>query len=326
MSHQLYRILRPDEVTQKGDEYIGIHGQRDLERCPASVGIPVVRAIVLRPVPSGWRKWDEVKPTEADADDNKNVYFVYSGKEAQTYGYHKWHDSNWAGCTDIHWHPLPKLPVLKKGAPEPESEQSPAPDKLQELKLVMDAISANDALDDLHYDDGDVFLNCNDAFYWGCSDCEVITAADIPEFERAHRDSKEYEGTLLFIARKRGERPQGAVYSRIHPDEWALFDACGPPREKSISNPVGTEDRVAYAERKKKDNRENMPTVLMAKIAALELELAGKPVKPEPLDERARFLKWYQSFCALVTHCQKDQEVCENAMFAAWQAATSQKV
>lgn len=41
----------------------------------------------------------------------------------------------------------------------------------------------------------------------------------------------------LFCARVRGERPQGACYSRYPQELWPLFDAVGPERETGLGNP-----------------------------------------------------------------------------------------
>lgn len=95
------------------------------------------------------------------------------------------------------------------------------------------------------------FVNCNDLFDWGCSDCEILTPDRLPLLGRAltdcakalgHGDDAEKRGWPwgidLFVARLRGERPQGAAYP---PKElsalWPLFDACGPERSKGHGNP-----------------------------------------------------------------------------------------
>lgn len=43
--------------------------------------------------------------------------------------------------------------------------------------------------------------------------------------------------SLLFSARSRGMRPQGAYYKLFPRDTWELFDACGPEREVGVGNP-----------------------------------------------------------------------------------------
>lgn len=79
-------------------------------------------------------------------------------------------------------------------------------------------------------------INCNDLFYWGCADAEPIEVEDIPLLEQATEDS-EYYGDLLFCARKRKMRPQGAYYQQFNEEDAALFNAAGPKRETGYGNP-----------------------------------------------------------------------------------------
>lgn len=86
------------------------------------------------------------------------------------------------------------------------------------------------------------FANCNDEFYWACADAEEITSvADVVGIRQAimdvrlatggkiHHDSV---GVELWVARKRGMRPQQPSYRECYPQEtWPLFDACGPERD-----------------------------------------------------------------------------------------------
>lgn len=85
-------------------------------------------------------------------------------------------------------------------------------------------------------------VNCSDEFAWACADAEPITPADIDALEQAFTDVRAvdpdalYQAPMLFVARKRGMRPQGAAYptdARLHP----LFDACGPERQIDLGNP-----------------------------------------------------------------------------------------
>jgi hypothetical protein len=93
------------------------------------------------------------------------------------------------------------------------------------------------------------FVNCNDVFCWGTSDCEDLTPERLPLLGKALDDcaaalggdadaeKKGWPwGIDLFVARLRGERPQGAAYptdQRL----WPLFDACGPERKTGLGNP-----------------------------------------------------------------------------------------
>jgi hypothetical protein len=95
------------------------------------------------------------------------------------------------------------------------------------------------------HDDGTVepkvSINVNDVFFWGCADSEDIEVEDLPLFcectEACKAAGDPYNGSLLYAARKRGERPQGAFYTYIEQSAWPLFDACGPEREVDFGNP-----------------------------------------------------------------------------------------
>lgn len=93
-------------------------------------------------------------------------------------------------------------------------------------------------------DDGEVkfFAQCNDVFAWGCADCEEILPADLEALEAAATDARtvadgECYVAELYSARRRGMRPQGAVYKNLPEGMWPMFDACGPERETGLGNP-----------------------------------------------------------------------------------------
>ena len=82
------------------------------------------------------------------------------------------------------------------------------------------------------------FVNCNDLFFWGCSDLEDIsTDKDLDLLEKSFIDAPIY-GAELYCARKRNMRPQGAIYKYITKEEVRFFDECGPRREVGPGNPV----------------------------------------------------------------------------------------
>jgi len=93
------------------------------------------------------------------------------------------------------------------------------------------------------------FVNCNDLFFWGCSDCEPITAENIELLERTaaeiHDDHKQFMGEL-FVARWRKMRPQGACYKSWPDHIKELFNACGPERSIDIGNPYTQDQKYAY--------------------------------------------------------------------------------
>ena len=89
-----------------------------------------------------------------------------------------------------------------------------------------------------------IYVNCNDVFAWGCSDVEELTAENLHDAAQAKADvmalggKGSYNWPLLFCARQRKMRPQGAMYKHIDPALWPLFDAAGPPRQAGLGNPV----------------------------------------------------------------------------------------
>lgn len=89
-----------------------------------------------------------------------------------------------------------------------------------------------------------LFINCNDVFLWGCSDCEEVTPDNIAILEQCVKDvelitERRRHAEVLFCCRVRNMRPQGAYYEeRYCPKElWSLFDAAGPERETGVGNP-----------------------------------------------------------------------------------------
>lgn len=112
--------------------------------------------------------------------------------------------------------------------------------ELDRIRSVLAAASDLEIRDHVYwYEDCKFFVLCNDVFYWGCADCEDInTQADIDILRKACADSDSETGPLLYCARKRGIRPQGAVYEHLDKKFHALFDECGPSREAQFLNPV----------------------------------------------------------------------------------------
>lgn len=91
-----------------------------------------------------------------------------------------------------------------------------------------------------------IFLvNCSDVFTWGTADCERIDdESDLNGLEQAIWECEVImgryrgaDGFLLWVARKREMRPQGAFYDHLDKELWHLFDACGPVRETDTLNP-----------------------------------------------------------------------------------------
>lgn len=95
---------------------------------------------------------------------------------------------------------------------------------------------------------------CNDVFFWGCADVEELEAEDVPMlkeikkmlFEMSRNESGKFinqfylHGDILFCAKKRKMRPQGAMYKHIPKELWHLFNECGEHRPEDFGNPIAT--------------------------------------------------------------------------------------
>jgi hypothetical protein len=115
-------------------------------------------------------------------------------------------------------------------------------DKLEYYEEIMRLTHYHDCQEDIYFyptKTGDGYIacvNCNDLFYWACGDAESIQIDDVPLFKQSLEDS-EFMGPLLYCARKRKMRPQGAYYESFFPEDVPLFNATGPKREVGFGNP-----------------------------------------------------------------------------------------
>lgn len=90
--------------------------------------------------------------------------------------------------------------------------------------------SIHDIQNEIYWtEDLEFAILCNDVFFWGCADAEEITEDDLELLKDSVNDAGDF-GTLLFCARKRKMRPQGAMYECIDKEYWPLFDEAGPER------------------------------------------------------------------------------------------------
>lgn len=117
----------------------------------------------------------------------------------------------------------------------------------EQIKDLLRLVSQHECHDNLYWGVDLVFaIKCSDMFCWACADAEPITGEDIPLLQKALEETDTGMGSiwggLLFVARKRGMRPQGAAYDYIDNELWHLFDACGPKREVSFVNPKSHPD------------------------------------------------------------------------------------
>ncbi len=84
----------------------------------------------------------------------------------------------------------------------------------------------------------DFYIECNDLFAWGCSDCESVTPDRIAVLEQAYKDCPD-AGGALYCSRIRQMRPQGAWFCKgyIEAKDMHWFAACGPERKVGYGNP-----------------------------------------------------------------------------------------
>lgn len=126
-----------------------------------------------------------------------------------------------------------------------------------------------------------LFINCNDQFCWGCADAEPLTEENFPLLEQAFKDCMEATGSndvtsdafVLFVARLRKTRPQGAMYHYLEKELWPLFDAAGPEREVGLGNPFAPGEynpKYVSEERKTLDELKALMGEVEAKNKTLE--------------------------------------------------------
>lgn len=116
-------------------------------------------------------------------------------------------------------------------------------------------------------------INCNDTFYWGCADAEPVTWENLPLLEQTYLDLKALDSqpienlrkgaegsfsdgltlpadfwlSLVFCARSRGMRPQGAVYPKGATAICEMLNAAGPDRDIDFCNPKNQQHEYKYA-------------------------------------------------------------------------------
>lgn len=94
-----------------------------------------------------------------------------------------------------------------------------------------------------------LYAMCNDTFYWASADAEEITPVNLSVLEQTSVDLQALEAARtgpvtaqtvlpmcylgeLFAARVRHMRPQRPKYRDMSPGIAALFDSCGPERDR----------------------------------------------------------------------------------------------
>lgn len=80
-----------------------------------------------------------------------------------------------------------------------------------------------------------LYAMCNDLFWWATADAEPITSENIDLLEQTQRDIADLNGVMLsdlFSARARKMRPQRPFLDKQPEAIRALFEACGPERDR----------------------------------------------------------------------------------------------
>lgn len=104
-------------------------------------------------------------------------------------------------------------------------------------KELLKFIAEHDLHDYLFWDeDLDFHVMCNDVFYWGTSDMELITLDSFNIFKECI-DEIGHQGVYLYASKQRKLRPQGAFYKYIKKVYWNKFNACGNKRKLDFLNP-----------------------------------------------------------------------------------------
>lgn len=105
------------------------------------------------------------------------------------------------------------------------------------IKDLLKLLALHDVTDEVGWsEDLEFYAQCNDAFWWATADAEDITQNSLQCLMGALKDGGD-DGMLLYCARQRKMRPQGARYRYINKENWHLFDACGPERATDSGNP-----------------------------------------------------------------------------------------
>jgi hypothetical protein len=106
------------------------------------------------------------------------------------------------------------------------------------IKKILLFAREHDLESDISWDDDlNFYINCNDVFFWGCADGEPITEDTLPILKQAVEEIGVSNGHILYCARMRKLRPQGAYYKYINKQDWDVFNACGEEREVGMGNP-----------------------------------------------------------------------------------------
>lgn len=118
------------------------------------------------------------------------------------------------------------------------------------VKRVLRLFAEYDLYDQLFWTERlEMGVRCSDFFFWGTADVQLLAKESLGQLQQAIADcgnvieNGEEFGPLLFAARERRMRPQGAAYDTLPRELWPLFDACGPKRVTDVMNPYAPGER-----------------------------------------------------------------------------------
>lgn len=158
-------------------------------------------------------------------------------------------------------------------------------EELTFIKSLLEIMDRHDATDEMFWrkqSDGTFrfLIICNDLFWWGTSDCEEVTAADLETLDQAYKDAAEADqswyGGRLYAARKRQMRPQAAYFQYFDDTIAELFKAAGPHRDDE-SDEMIAKYQARRGERYRRDPE-------MAKVE--EERAAGRKYLKKLMNER----------------------------------------
>lgn len=109
---------------------------------------------------------------------------------------------------------------------------------LKMMKFISESDLFGEIVWEFKNDEVSFHIICNDLFWSSTADAEEIKEEDIELLKSSINDAGFEDGLLLYCARKRGMRPQGAMYKHLNKKNYKFFDECGSRRATGDGNPV----------------------------------------------------------------------------------------
>lgn len=99
----------------------------------------------------------------------------------------------------------------------------------------------------------EILLNCNDFFFWACTDAEPFCRGDLESLKETYKECKKlltkdnlYQFLYVWVCRKVGMRPQGAYYKYLDKNIHDLINQAGEEREIDFGNPQSEKGEYKY--------------------------------------------------------------------------------